>query len=437
MTSHYLARLDTVDDGFAEEFARLAISPAEADPTLVSRVADIIAAVARDGDEAVLRFTNEFDSRQATDFAQLALGAEELDAAAKTIDPRVREALCAAAERIREFHERQLATSWQFEDADGSILGQRISALDRVGIYVPGGQASYPSSVLMNAIPATVAGVTDIVMVAPAPKGQINPVVLAAAGLAGVTEVFTIGGAQAVAALAYGTESLGSVDKIVGPGNRYVAEAKRQVFGRVGIDMVAGPSEILIIADGSVDPKWLTLDMFAQAEHDEFAQAVLLSPDAAYLDEIAARIAEQLPLMARKEVIAESLKNRGALIKVPDLDAAVELSNRLAPEHLELAVAQPRALLDRITAAGAIFLGAMSSEALGDYCAGPNHVLPTAGSARFASPLGVYDFQRRSSVIEISARGALALGEVAATLADAESLQAHGLSARARMRPGS
>jgi histidinol dehydrogenase len=281
-----------------------------------------------------------------------------------------------------------------------------------------------------------VAGVTDIVMVAPAPRGKINPVVLAAAGLAGVTEVFTIGGAQAVAALAYGTESVGSVDKIVGPGNRYVAEAKRQVFGRVGIDMVAGPSEILIIADGSVDPKWLALDMFAQAEHDEFAQAVLLSPDAAYLDEIAARIAEQLPLMARAEVIAKSLKNRGALIKVPDLDAAVRLSNRLAPEHLELAVAEPRLLMDHVTAAGAIFLGAMSSEALGDYCAGPNHVLPTAGSARFASPLGVYDFQRRSSVIEISARGSLALGEIAAILADAESLQAHGLSARARINRG-
>jgi len=436
VTSRYLTRLDTTEEGFAEDFARLMVSPAQADPTLVNTVTDIITAVSREGDEAVLRFTNDFDARQATDFTQLALGREELNAAAKVIDPRVHEALCAAADRIRDFHERQLTATWQFEDADGSLLGQRISALDRVGIYVPGGQASYPSSVLMNAVPATVAGVTDIVMVAPAPRGKINPVVLAAAGLAGVTEVFTIGGAQAVAALAYGTESVGSVDKIVGPGNRYVAEAKRQVFGRVGIDMVAGPSEILIIADGSVDPKWLALDMFAQAEHDEFAQAVLLSPDAAYLDEIAARIAEQLPLMARAEVIAKSLKNRGALIKVPDLDAAVRLSNRLAPEHLELAVAEPRLLMDHVTAAGAIFLGAMSSEALGDYCAGPNHVLPTAGSARFASPLGVYDFQRRSSVIEISARGSLALGEIAAILADAESLQAHGLSARARINRG-
>lgn len=433
MSNQYLARLDSSNDTFGEDFARLMVSPAQADPTLVSRVSDILTAVAREGDQALLRFTNDFDSRHATSVAELALGAEELEAAAKTIDQRVHDALCRAADRIRAFHERQLTATWQFEDADGSVLGQRISPLDRVGIYVPGGQASYPSSVLMNAIPARVAGVTDIVMVVPAPQGQINPVVLAAAGLAGVTEAFTVGGAQAIAALAYGTETIDSVDKIVGPGNRYVAEAKRQVFGRVGIDMVAGPSEILIIADGSVDPEWVTLDMFAQAEHDEFAQAVLLSPDEAYLDEVAARIAEQLPRMARYEVISQSLKNRGALIKVPSLDAAVTLSNRIAPEHLELAVAEPRAWLDRITAAGAIFLGAMSSEALGDYCAGPNHVLPTAGSARFASPLGVYDFQRRSSVIEISARGSQALGEIAATLAEAESLQAHGLSAQARI----
>ena len=435
MSNQYLTRLDASDDAFGEGVARLMINPAQADPTLVSRVSEIISAVSRDGDSAVLRFTNDFDARHATDITELAVDADELAEAAKTIDRRVYDALCSAAERIRDFHERQLAATWQFEDSNGNILGQRISALDRVGVYVPGGQASYPSSVLMNTVPAVVAGVTDIVMVAPAPRGHVNPVVLAAAELAGVTEVFTIGGAQAIAALAYGTQTIGSVDKIVGPGNRYVAEAKRQVFGRVGIDMVAGPSEILIIADGSVDPKWLALDMFAQAEHDEFAQAVLVSPDADYLDEISARIAEQLPMMARREVISKSLKNRGALIKVPDLDAAVKLSNRLAPEHLELAVSDPRALLDHITAAGAIFLGAMSSEALGDYCAGPNHVLPTAGSARFASPLGVYDFQRRSSVIEISAQGSQALGDIAATLAEAESLPAHGLSARARMNP--
>ena len=435
MSNQYLTRLDASDDAFGEGVARLMINPAQADPTLVSRVSEIISAVSRDGDSAVLRFTNDFDARHATDITELAVNADELAEASKTIDRRVYDALCGAAERIRDFHERQLAATWQFEDSNGNILGQRISALDRVGVYVPGGQASYPSSVLMNTVPAVVAGVTDIVMVAPAPRGHVNPVVLAAAGLAGVTEVFTIGGAQAIAALAYGTQTIGSVDKIVGPGNRYVAEAKRQVFGRVGIDMVAGPSEILIIADGSVDPKWLALDMFAQAEHDEFAQAVLVSPDADYLDEISARIAEQLPMMARREVISKSLKNRGALIKVPDLDTAVRLSNRLAPEHLELAVSDPRALLDHITAAGAIFLGAMSSEALGDYCAGPNHVLPTAGAARFASPLGVYDFQRRSSVIEISAQGSQALGDIAATLAEAESLPAHGLSARARLNP--
>ncbi len=434
MDNQYLARLDASDDGFNHAFARLMIAPAQADATLVTTVSDILAAVAREGDEAVLRFTNEFDARRATDMLQLTLNSEDLAAAEATIDRHILDALSAAAERIRDFHARQLAASWQFEDADGSVLGQRVSALDRVGIYVPGGKASYPSSVLMNAVPAQVAGVNDIVMVAPAPQGQINPVVLAAASLAGVNEVYTIGGAQAIAALAYGTETIRGVDKIVGPGNRYVAEAKRQVFGRVGIDMVAGPSEILIIADGSVDPKWVTLDLFAQAEHDEFAQAVLVSPDDAYLDAVSALIAEQLPLMARQAVIAKSLKNRGALIKVPDLDAAVRLSNQLAPEHLELAVSEPRALLNSVTAAGAIFLGAMSSEALGDYCAGPNHVLPTAGSARFASPLGVYDFQRRSSLIEISVGGSQSLGAIATTLAETESLQAHGLSARARMQ---
>lgn len=434
LDNQYLARLDASDNSFSHAFARLMIAPAQADATLVTTVSDILAAVAREGDEAVLRFTNEFDARQATDMSQLTLNSEDLAAAEATVDRHILDALSAAAERIRDFHARQLAASWQFEDADGSVLGQRVSALDRVGIYVPGGQASYPSSVLMNAVPAQVAGVNDIVMVAPAPQGQINPVVLAAASLAGVNEVYTIGGAQAIAALAYGTKTIRGVDKIVGPGNRYVAEAKRQVFGRVGIDMVAGPSEILIIADGSVDPKWVTLDLFAQAEHDEFAQAVLVSPDDAYLDAVSALIAEQLPLMARQAVIAKSLKNRGALIKVPDLDAAVRLSNQLAPEHLELAVSEPRALLNSVTAAGAIFLGAMSSEALGDYCAGPNHVLPTAGSARFASPLGVYDFQRRSSLIEISAGGSQSLGAIATTLAETESLQAHGLSARARMQ---
>ena len=329
-----------------------------------------------------------------------------------------------------------MVQSWQYCDATGSLLGQRVSAMDRVGLYVPGGRASYPSSVLMNAIPAKVAGVSEVVMVVPAPSDEISPVVLAAAQLAGVDSVFTVGGAQAIAALAYGTATVPRVDKIVGPGNRFVAEAKRQVFGRVGIDMVAGPSEILIIADGSVKPEWVAMDLFAQAEHDEYAQAVLISPDATYLDAVDACIADLLLSLARRDIVSAALKNRGALIKVPDLDAATAFSNRLAPEHLELAVVDPQSLLEKIGPAGAIFMGAMSSESLGDYCAGPNHVLPTAGSARFASPLGVYDFQRRSSLIEISPEGARSLGEVAATLADAESLEAHGLSARLRLRDG-
>ena len=352
----------------------------------------------------------------------------------ESIDPAVREALEKAIERIRDFHAHQLTSSWQFTDDTGSVLGQRILPLDRVGVYVPGGRASYPSSVLMNVIPAKVAGVPDVVMVVPAPEGELNAVVLAAAGLAGVDRVFTIGGAQAVAALTYGTETIPRVDKIVGPGNRYVAEAKRQVFGRVGIDMVAGPSEILIIADGSVDPEWVTMDLFAQAEHDEFAQAVLIANHADYLDAVATCIEEKLPTMARRDIVSASLENRGALIQVPDLEAAVDLSNQLAPEHLELAVDNPEALLEGIRAAGAVFMGPMSSESLGDYCAGPNHVLPTAGSARFASPLGVYDFQRRSSVIQISEEGAQRLGALASTLAEAESLEAHGLSAMMRVR---
>ena len=406
MTDALITRLDVVDPEFEEAFARLLISPAEADPHLIQTVSQILRSVASEGDAALLQLTNELDQRDAPTAASLRVHAEAMEEAVTGIDAKVRSALEQAAERIRVFHERQLASSWQFEDGEGNVLGQRISALDRVGVYVPGGRASYPSSVLMNAIPAKVAGVAQIVMVAPAPRGHINPVVLAAAALAGVDEVYTVGGAQAIAALAYGTDTLPRVDKIVGPGNRYVAEAKRQVFGRVGIDMVAGPSEILIIADGSVDPEWVTMDLFAQAEHDEFAQAVLISPDEDYLDAVSGCIARILPALSRRDIVGASLKNRGALIKVPDLEAAVKLSNKLAPEHLELAVANPQHLLDGIRAAGAIFMGAMSSEALGDYCAGPNHVLPTAGSARFASPLGVYDFQRRRSVIPISCEGA-------------------------------
>ena len=434
MTGVTISRLDLSESDFESAFARLMVSPAEADPDLSLAVSRIVADVAKEGDRALLRLTNELDDRDVSDAASLRVDDHDIAQALESIDPAVRTALEKAAERIRVFHERQKISSWQYEDDEGNTLGQRISALDRVGIYVPGGRASYPSSVLMNAIPAKVAGVGQIAMVAPAPRGELNQAVLAAASLAGVDDVFSVGGAQAVAALAYGTGTLPRVDKIVGPGNRYVAEAKRQVFGRVGIDMVAGPSEILIIGDGSVDPEWVAMDLFAQSEHDEFAQAILISPDADYLGAVADALERLLPTLSRQEIVSASLSNRGALIKVPDMDAAVDLSNRIAPEHLELAVSNPEALIDGIRAAGAIFMGANSSEALGDYCAGPNHVLPTAGSARFASPLGVYDFQRRSSVIHISEAGAETLGEVASVLAEAESLEAHGLSAKKRMR---
>ena len=428
MTEVTISRLDLSDPDFESVFAELMVSPAEADPNLSKAVSRIVADVAKEGDSALLRLTNELDERDVSDAASLRVSEQEIAEALGSIDQKVRIALETAAERIRVFHERQQVSSWQYEDEEGNTLGQRVSPLDRVGIYVPGGRASYPSSVLMNAIPAKVAGVGQIAMVVPAPRGEMNRVVLAAASLAGVDDVFAVGGAQAVAALAYGTSTVPRVDKIVGPGNRYVAEAKRQVFGRVGIDMVAGPSEILIIGDGSVDPEWIAMDLFAQSEHDEYAQAILISPDADYLNAVADVLERLLPTLSRREIV------RAALIKVPDMDAAVGLSNRIAPEHLELAVSEPEALVVGIRAAGAVFMGAMSSEALGDYCAGPNHVLPTAGSARFASPLGVYDFQRRSSVIHVSEAGAQTLGEVASVLADAESLEAHGLSAKKRMR---
>lgn len=436
MATHSISRLDMAQPDFEAAFGRLLISPAEADTDLARTVTQIVAAVAQEGDAALLRYTNELDRRTVEDAQALRVSPDTMKQALANLSADVSAALTLAAARIRGFHERQRAESWQYEDEEGNVLGQRVSALDCVGVYVPGGRASYPSSVLMNAIPAKVAGVERVVMVVPAPGGEMNPTVLAAAALAGVDEVFTVGGAQAVAALAYGTATLPRVDKIVGPGNRFVAEAKRQVFGRVGIDMVAGPSEILILADGSVDPEWVTMDLFAQAEHDEYAQAVLISPDGEYLDAVMACITRVLPTLSRREIVAAALENRGALIKVPDLEAAVALSNRMAPEHLELALVDPESVIGDIRAAGAIFMGAMSSEALGDYCAGPNHVLPTAGSARFASPLGVYDFQRRTSLIQISEQGAQTLGEVAAVLADAEALEAHGLSAQKRLRGG-
>jgi len=401
---------------------------------------DISAAVERilrlvkdSGDTALVQLTKDLDRYAADTFDQLIVGTEELDVAFQSLDADQRAALQTAASRIRDYHERQKADSWAYEDELGNELGQKITPIGRAGIYVPGGKAAYPSSVMMNAIPAMVAGVREIYMVAPCPAGNASNLVLAAAKLSGVSKVFKIGGAQAIAALAYGTESVPKVDKIVGPGNAYVAEAKRRVFGMVGIDMIAGPSEILIIADGTANPDWVAMDLFSQAEHDELAQAILVSPDEAYLKEVESRISKLIPGMARKEIIQTSLNNRGAMIHTKSLEEACDVSNILAPEHLELSVQDPDALLPKITSAGAIFMGIRSSESLGDYCAGPNHVLPTSGTSRFSSPLGVYDFQKRSSLIKISERGSNELGQVASILARGEGLEAHALSAEMRL----
>ena len=401
---------------------------------------DISAAVERilrlvkdSGDTALVQLTKDLDRYAADTFDQLIVGTEELDVAFQSLDADQRAALQTAASRIRDYHERQKADSWAYEDELGNELGQKITPIGRAGIYVPGGKAAYPSSVMMNAIPAMVAGVREIYMVAPCPGGNASNLVLAAAKLSGVSKVFKIGGAQAIAALAYGTESVPKVDKIVGPGNAYVAEAKRRVFGMVGIDMIAGPSEILIIADGTANPDWVAMDLFSQAEHDELAQAILVSPDEAYLKEVESRISKLIPGMARKEIIQTSLNNRGAMIHTKSLEEACDVSNILAPEHLELSVQDPDALLPKITSAGAIFMGIRSSESLGDYCAGPNHVLPTSGTSRFSSPLGVYDFQKRSSLIKISERGGNELGKVASILARGEGLEAHALSAEMRL----
>jgi len=428
-----LRRLHARDPGFDAAVEALTRYEAAQDDAVESAARDIIAAVRARGDAALLEYTARFDRLEAASVAELELGPDALAAALDAIAPDEANALRAAAERIRRFHERQRAESWQYADADGTQLGQRITPLERVGIYVPGGKAAYPSSVLMNAIPAKVAGVSEIVMVSPTPGGSRNPLVLAAAALGGVDRMFAVGGAQAVAALAYGTRSVPRVDKIVGPGNAYVAAAKRQVFGQVGIDMIAGPSEILVIGDGSTPADWVALDLFSQAEHDEIAQAILVSPDATYLDAVEAEIARLLPSLARREVVTASLAARGALIEARDLDEACAIANRIAPEHLELSVADPQAWLPKLKNAGAIFLGRYSSEAIGDYCAGPNHVLPTAGTARYSSPLGVYDFQKRSSVIEVSRGGAASLGRLAATLARGEGLDAHARSAEARL----
>ena len=428
-----IRRLDSSDPGFASALAKLTAHDKAGDDAIDASVASIITDVRVRGDAAVLEYTALFDRVKAASVAALELPAAELKAAHDTLPADQKLALAQAAERIRAYHSRQSAESWSFTESDGTRLGLRVTPLERVGVYVPGGKAAYPSSVLMNVLPAKVAGVSQIVMVVPTPNGVKNALVLAAAHLAGVTCTYTIGGAQAIAALAFGTATIAQVDKIVGPGNAYVAAAKRRVFGAVGIDMVAGPSEVLVIADGSANPEWVAMDLFAQAEHDEAAQALLLSPDERLLDQVAASMAKLLPTMPREKIIAASLRQRGALILVRDLAEACSLANSIAPEHLELAVAAPDDLLPRIRNAGAIFVGHHSSEALGDYCAGPNHVLPTARSARYSSPLGVYDFQKRTSVIAASREGARTLGAIAAILARGEGLPAHAASAQYRI----
>ena len=430
-------RLSTAAADFEEQFRRVLHWSEATDAAIEQRVGEILADVQQRGDAAVLDYTQRFDHLDAASMAELELKRTDLEAALDAITPAQRRALEAAAARVRSYHERQLdacARSWSYRDADGTLLGQKVTPLDRVGIYVPGGKAAYPSSVLMNAIPAKVAGVGEIVMVVPTPRGERNALVLAAAWLAGADRVFTIGGAQAIGALAHGTATVPAVDKITGPGNAYVASAKRRVFGKVGIDMIAGPSEILVLADGSTPADWVAMDLFSQAEHDELAQSILLSPDAAYIEAVAAAIDQLLPAMPRREVIRASLEGRGALIHTRSMDEACAISNRIAPEHLEISSAEPQRWEPQLLHAGAIFLGAYTSESLGDYCAGPNHVLPTSGTARFSSPLGVYDFVKRSSLIEVSEAGAQVLGPIAAELAYGEGLQAHAQAAEMRLK---
>lgn len=426
-------RLDSRSDDFSRQLRTLLAFDASQDDAIEQATAEILRNVQARGDEALLEYTQRFDRVPANDISALEIPRAEWQAALDSLPVAQRQALEAAAARVRSYHEHQRSTDWSYTEADGTVLGQKVTPLDRVGLYVPGGKAAYPSSVLMNAIPAKVAGVSEIIMVTPTPDGVRNPIVLAAAAISGVDRAFAIGGAQAVGALAYGTATIAPVDKIVGPGNAYVAAAKRRVFGTVGIDMVAGPSEILIICDGTTPADWIAVDLFSQAEHDELAQAILLCPDAAYLDEVQEAIARLLPTMPRADIIRTSLSNRGALIQVRDLDEACAIANEIAPEHLEISTEQPERWAERIRHAGAIFMGRYSSEALGDYCAGPNHVLPTARTARFSSPLGVYDFQKRSSMIHISREGAQTLGRIAAELAYGEGLQAHAASAERRI----
>jgi len=432
MNTPSITRLDAGAPDFQARLAQLLAFNDATDSGIQNAVTEILAAVRARGDKAVMEYTARFDRMQVGAMSDLELSKADLEAAKANLPLRLLHALEQAAGRVRAYHEKQRQESWTYTEADGTVLGQQVTSLDRVGLYVPGGKAAYPSSVLMNAIPAKVAGVKELIMVVPTPDGVRNDLVLAAAAISGVDRVFTIGGAQAVGALAYGTQTVPQVDKIVGPGNAYVAEAKRRVFGIVGIDMIAGPSEILVICDGKTDPDWIAMDLFSQAEHDELAQSILISPDAAFLDAVQASVARLLPTMPRQEVIATSIGNRGGLIQCRDLAQAAEIANFIAPEHLELSVEDPQAMLPLIRHAGAIFMGRHTCEALGDYCAGPNHVLPTSRTARFSSPLGVYDFQKRSSLIHVSEAGARTLGEIAAALAYGEGLQAHGRSAEYR-----
>jgi histidinol dehydrogenase len=434
MTAMKIRRFSTQESDFDAKLKALLAFETAQDDKIDQVVADILRDVKARGDAAVLEYTNKFDHTDAQHLTDLELSQAELQAALLALPAAQRDALEQAAARVRSYHEKQLMQSWSYTEADGTLLGQQVTSLDRVGLYVPGGKAAYPSSVLMNAIPAKVAGVQELIMVVPTPHGEKNQLVLAAAAVCGVDRVFCIGGAQAVGALAYGTQTVPQVDKVVGPGNAYVAAAKRRVFGIVGIDMVAGPSEILVISDGKSNPDWTAMDLFSQAEHDELAQAILLSPDAEFLEQVAASIERQVHEMPRQEIIRTSLENRGALIQVRDLDEAAQICNYIAPEHLELSMDDALAFSSKIKHAGAIFMGRDTCEALGDYCAGPNHVLPTSRTARFSSPLGVYDFQKRSSLIMVSSAGAQKLGKIAATLAYGEGLQAHARSAEYRLK---
>lgn len=429
-----IKKLSSTMTDFESQLESLLAWDAVSDTAVTDIVKEILQSVKTEGDDAVLDYSRRFDRIDAKTMADLEISLDRAEQALQTIPKAQREALQAAAERVRSYHEHQKQDSWTYTEADGTVLGQQVTALDRAGLYVPGGKAAYPSSVLMNAIPAKVAGVEELIMVVPTPDNEVNDLVLAAAAIAGVDRIFAIGGAQAVAALAYGTETIPQVDKIVGPGNIYVATAKGMVFGTVGIDMIAGPSEILVICDGKTDPEWIAMDLFSQAEHDEDAQSILISHDAEFLEQVYAAINRLLPTMERKDIITTSLSSRAALIKVNDLDEAVEVANYIAPEHLELSVEEPMAMAKKIRHAGAIFMGRYTAEALGDYCAGPNHVLPTSRTARFSSPLGVYDFQKRSSLIQVSEQGAQTLGQISSVLARGEGLTGHARSAEFRLK---